>query len=80
MKNIIRNLSAFCLIFSAFCSCDTDLDNIMIAPTSAPGNFAVDNDDPLVCSSENAADTAFVFSWSPGCSFLPPTISARFRK
>lgn len=65
MKNIIRNLSAFCLILSAFCSCDTDLDNIMIAPTSAPGNFAVDNDDPLVCSSENAADTAFVFSWSP---------------
>lgn len=65
MKNIIRNLSAVCLTLVAFCSCDTDLDNIVLAPTAAPGNFMVDTDEPLVCSSDNAADTAFVFSWTP---------------
>lgn len=65
MKNIIKNISIVCVALSLFCACDTDLDNITISPTVAPGNLTVNTDEPLICSSENAADTAFVFKWTP---------------
>lgn len=64
MKKYIHIIMGVFALAFLFGSCETDLDKIVTQQKKSPGNVAVDNNVPFVCSSVNVADTAFIFNWS----------------
>lgn len=63
MKNIFNRMVGIILFSVLLFSCENDIEKIVLRPDSGPSNIAVDITTPLVCSAENAKDTAFIITW-----------------
>lgn len=66
MKRYFRLYIGLVILFSfvGLASCENDWDNMVVQPTTAPDNIAVDKTTPFVCTLENETEVAFTFSWS----------------
>lgn len=65
MKNIFNKILGMLLFSVMLFSCTNEIERIVIAPNGAPSGVAIDNNKPLICTTENAKDTVFVISWEP---------------
>lgn len=65
MKNIFNKILGALLFSVMLSSCANDIEKIVMTPNNAPSGVAIDNNTPLICTSENAKDTVFVVTWEP---------------
>lgn len=63
MKKIFNQKIGTLLFATLLLACENDLEKVVMSPANGPSDVAVDTDTPLVCSAENAKDTAFVITW-----------------
>lgn len=63
MKKILNQTIGVGLFSLLLFSCENDMEKVVLSSGSAPTKVEVDTNTPLVCSAENAKDTAFVITW-----------------
>ena len=63
MKKIFNQLVGTLVFSILLFSCESDLEKVVLQPGNGPVHVTVNTDVPLVCSAENAKDTAFVITW-----------------
>lgn len=63
MKNIFNPIIGVLLVSALLVSCENDIEKEILTPVGNPSNVAVNTNTPLICSAENAKDTAFVIRW-----------------
>lgn len=64
MKKSLNQIVGALLCSMLLFSCENELEKVILAPGDGPSDVKVDTNTPLVCSAENAKDTAFVITWA----------------